>query len=130
ERETVSRVAVVGDSTAAGLGNPPLQNATDQDTACGRSRDAFAVNLARADGWQVTNVACSGATIRSGLLEPQQAGGRRLPPQLNADAVANADLVVVSIGANDVNWSLMLHVCAVSGDCANSALQAFYQQQL
>lgn len=130
ERTDISRVAVVGDSTAAGLGNPPLPDATPDDTACGRSRDAFAADLARADGWQVTNLACSGATIPSGLLGAQQVGGRTLPPQLSSDAVANADVVVVSIGANDVNWSMMLHLCAAAGDCDNSALQAFYQQQL
>lgn len=127
---TIAKVAVVGDSTAAGLGNPPVPDATAQDTACGRSSSAFAVSLAQADSWQVTNLACSGATIRAGLLGPQQAGVRTLPPQLNAQAVADADLVIVSIGANDVNWAVMLHLCAASGDCANSALQAFYQQQL
>ncbi|WP_182348553.1 GDSL-type esterase/lipase family protein [Tomitella gaofuii] len=126
----VSRVAVIGDSTAAGLGNPPLQNPTAADTACGRSRNAFAVSLESADGWDVTNLACSGATIRAGLLGPQQAGGMSLPPQVSADAVAQADLVVVSIGANDVNWSWMLRLCAGTGDCASSALQAYYQQQL
>lgn len=126
----VSRVAVIGDSTAAGLGNPPVEDATAEDTACGRSRNAFAVSLARADDWDVANLACSGATIRDGLLGPQQAGGRAMPPQLATDAVRNADLVVVSIGANDVNWSWILRLCAVSEDCSSSALQAYYQQQL
>ncbi|QDQ97760.1 GDSL-type esterase/lipase family protein [Tomitella fengzijianii] len=126
----VSRVAVIGDSTAAGLGNPPVQDPTPADTACGRSRNAFAVSLASADGWDVTNLACSGATIRAGLLGPQEAGGMALPPQVSADAVTRADLVVVSIGANDVNWSWMLRLCAGTGDCASSALQAYYQQQL
>lgn len=127
---TIERVAVVGDSTAAGLGNRPVRHASAADTACGRSRDAFAVDLAEANGWQVTNLACSGATIRAGLLGPQQAGGQTLPPQLGTPAVAHADLVVVSIGANDVNWSLMLRLCAASHDCADTAEQALFQQQL
>lgn len=126
----VSKVAVIGDSTAAGLGNPPVDDATEEDTACGRSRNAFAVSLARADDWDVTNLACSGATIRDGLLGPQQAGGREMAPQLASDAVKGADLVVVSVGANDVNWSWILRLCAVSDDCSSSAMQAYYQQQL
>jgi hypothetical protein len=56
-------VVVLGDSTAAGLGNPPVPDPDAQDTACRRSIDAYAVDLANANNWQVTNLACSEATI-------------------------------------------------------------------
>jgi lysophospholipase L1-like esterase len=121
---------VIGDSTAAGLGNRPVEHASASDKACRRSQDAFALDLAQANDWQITNLACSGATIPAGLLGPQDAGGRTIAPQLDAHAVANSDLVVVSIGANDVNWSLILRLCAISRDCANNAEQALFQQQL
>lgn len=123
-------MAVVGDSTAAGLGNRLVPHPSAADIACARSRAAFAVDLATANGWQVDNLACSGATIPTGLLGSQLAGGETLPAQLGTPTVAQADLVVVSIGANDVDWSLMLQLCAASHDCADTAMQAFFQQQL
>jgi lysophospholipase L1-like esterase len=123
-------VVVLGDSTAAALGNPPLPNPDPQDTACRRSIDAYAVDLANANNWQVTNLACSGATIQAGLLGPQQAGSQTLPPQLASPAVAKATTVVVSIGANDVTWSSLLRVCAASSTCQDQAEEAYFQQQL
>jgi lysophospholipase L1-like esterase len=123
-------VVVVGDSTAAGLGNPALPNPDAQDSACRRSIDAYAVDLANANNWQVTNLACSGATIEAGLLGPQQAGSQNLPPQLASPTVAKATTVVVSIGANDVTWSSILRVCAASPTCQDQAEEAYFQQQL
>jgi lysophospholipase L1-like esterase len=121
---------VIGDSTAAGLGNPLLVHAGADDRACGRSRVAFAVDLAKARHWSVTNLACSGATIRSGLLGAQQIGRRTLPAQLTSPEVARAQLVIVDIGANDVDWTSMLALCAVSSSCAGSAERAYFQDEL
>lgn len=126
----IRNVVVVGDSTAAGAGNRPLIDGTAEDKACERSQDAYAVDLALANGWKVTNLACTGATIASGLLGPQQVGDRTVPAQLQQPAVAKADLVIISIGANDVHWTDLLELCAISQDCSNSAEQAFFQQQL
>lgn len=128
--EAVQHVVVVGDSTAAGLGNRPVDHATADDKACGRSKDAFAVDLALVNGWTVTNLACSGATIRSGLLGPQVVAGRSMPAQLKAPDMAKAQVVIVSIGANDVQWTSMLQLCAISASCSDNAEQAFFQQQL
>ena len=126
----IGNVVVVGDSTAAGLGNRPLENGTAEDKVCGRSQDAFAIDLASANKWHVTNLACSGATIRSGLLGPQQAGQLVVPAQLDSPAIAKADVLIVSIGANDVHWTDILALCAVSKDCSNKAELAYFQQQL
>lgn len=128
--QAIQRVAVVGDSTAAGLGNRPVEGGTADDKACGRSEDAFAVVLAQVNAWSVTNLACSGATIRNGLLGPQLVGERQLPAQLDARAVAEAQVVIVSVGANDVQWTTLLQICAISPSCSNNAEQAFFQQQL
>lgn len=124
------RVVVLGDSTAAGLGNPLVPHPTPVDRACGRSRDSYARDLARANAWQVTNLACSGASIASGLLGTQQVGEREVPPQLRSDAVRRATVVIVSIGANDVHWSDVLRACAISASCANKATDAYFQKQL
>lgn len=130
ERSKISKVVVIGDSTAAGLGNPIVDNPTPQDSVCGRSRDAYAVDLGAANGWDVTNLACSRATIQAGLLGPEVSTSLTLPPQVAQPAVAHADLVIVSIGANDVDWTNILRFCAISDNCANSAEQAYLQQQL
>lgn len=126
-----AQVAVLGDSTAAGLGNPPLPHPTPTDTACGRSVDAYARDLASADGWSVLNLACSGATVENGILGVQQAGGRTVPPQMAVvEREAHLSAVIVSIGANDVGWSGLLRACAVASSCDNSAFTAYFQQQL
>ena len=51
------QVVVMGDSTAAGLGNAALAQPTKQDKACQRSADTYAADLAAANRWQVLNLA-------------------------------------------------------------------------
>ncbi|WP_052226252.1 GDSL-type esterase/lipase family protein [Microbacterium mangrovi] len=128
--QTIKDVVVVGDSTAAGLGLRRVAHATTDDRWCGRSQDAFAVDLAQVNSWSVTNLACSGATIRSGLLGSQLIGPRTIPAQLKSPAVAKAQAVIVNIGANDVQWTSMLELCAVAASCSDNAEQAYFQQQL
>ncbi len=127
---TGSRVVVIGDSTAAGLGNRPVRHPTPVGRICRRSQDSYALDLANANGWRVTNLACSGATIPEGLLGPQTAGSRTLPTQIEEPAVAKASTVIVSVGANDVSWSGLLEACAISPDCDNKVAQAYFQQRL
>lgn len=122
---------VLGDSTAAGLGNPLVPDASARDRACGRSVDSYANALAVVNGWHVVNLACSGATVEEGLLGPQQVGGLTIPAQLpTAEHKARASLVIVSVGANDVGWSKLLLACTVAPTCDNAAFTAYFQQQL
>lgn len=131
---------VMGDSTAAGLGNPGLPHPTRADRACGRSRDSYARDIASVNGWNVLNIACSGATIKAGLLGPQHAGKMRLQPQyavvkkaIDTEAKkknASLPVVIISVGANDVGWSTMLRACAIQKTCDNSAFTAYFQQRL
>lgn len=125
-----SKVVVIGDSTAAGKGNPVAPNATAAGRACDRSPASYASALARANQWQVTNLACSGATITDGLLGPQRAESLTVPAQMDNPAVADASMIIVSIGANDVRWTNILLLCAVSSSCDNNAERAYFQQQL
>lgn len=124
------RIVVIGDSIAAGLGNPPLPNADEYDQACQRSVDSFPNVLDVATHWTVTNLGCSGARIRDGLLGPQQVGQLSIPPQLSAAVARAPAAIVVNIGANDVNWSALLRACAAKEGCHNVAEQAYFQQQL
>jgi lysophospholipase L1-like esterase len=125
-----SSVVVLGDSTAAGLGNTPLPQPDETDTACRRSADSYALDLAIANNWQVVNLACSGATVKTGLLGPQQIGSLTVPAQLASPAVASASKIFVSIGANDVAWSALLQICATSPACQDQAQEAYFQQML
>ncbi|HWG12834.1 MAG TPA: SGNH/GDSL hydrolase family protein [Streptosporangiaceae bacterium] len=130
ERSKVQAV-VLGDSTAAGLGNPLAAHASAQDRACRRSSDAYAADLAAVNDWDVLNLACSGATIPDGILGPQQAHRQTMPAQLaEARQAINARLVIVSIGANDVGWSGLVGLCAAAKSCADSASTAYFQQHL
>jgi lysophospholipase L1-like esterase len=122
---------VMGDSTAAGLGGAPLPNPSPDDEACGRSADAYGVLLGRVNRWNIKNLACSGATIRSGLLGSQTTADRSLPPQLAvAKRAVNAKAVVIGVGANDLNWGPMIRLCAVSVACDDRASTVFFQRQL
>ena len=100
------QAVVIGDSTAAGAGLAPAPGATGNARACGRSVDSYAADLSDVNGWKVLNLACNGATISHGLLAPQEQNGVRLPPQLaEAERASRAAAVIVSVGADDLNWA-------------------------
>jgi lysophospholipase L1-like esterase len=125
------QAVVIGDSTAAGAGLAPVHGASGTDRACGRSADSYAADLSATNGWRVLNLACDGATISQGLLGPQQHGGRLLPPQLAvAERAKNASVVIVSVGADDLNWAAMVRYCAITPHCDDRATAAYFQQQL
>ena len=122
---------VIGDSTAAGIGNASLAKPTRQDTACRRSSDAYAVALQSTSGLRVLNLACSSATIAAGLLGPQTTRGVTLPPQVGVlQSIASVSLVVVSVGANDAGWSDFLSYCYGLPRCDDQASDSLFQSRL
>jgi hypothetical protein len=118
-------VAVVGDSRAAVLGGPPVEGATPDDLACRRSRDSLAAqieSLLLTERWRAENLACLSATVEQGLLQPQTIEGREVPPQVGVlKSIRDPEVVVVSVGPNDVFWGPILGSCYVSS-CNVSAL--------
>ena len=125
------RLVVIGDSTAAGAGLPAVRDASRADQACGRSTDSYAEDLARSNGWQVMNLACNSATISQGLLGTEGRGGETVPAQIDAaQRATHASAVIVSVGADDLDWSAMLRLCAVAKTCNDKATTAYFQQQL
>jgi hypothetical protein len=125
------QAVVLGDSTAAGAGLAPVIGASGTDRACGRSADSYAADLSATNGWRVLNLACDGATISHGLLGPQQHGGQLLPPQLaEAERAKNASVVIVSVGADDLNWGGFVRYCVITPRCDDRATAAYFQQQL
>jgi lysophospholipase L1-like esterase len=125
------QVVVMGDSTAAGAGLAPLPGSSGAARACGRSAESYAADLSAADGWKVLNLACDGATISQGLLGPQTQGGQTLQPQLAvAERAARAAVVIVSVGADDLNWAAEVRYCSTTPNCGDKATTAYFQQQL
>jgi lysophospholipase L1-like esterase len=124
-------VAVIGDSTAAGVGNPPVAQPSDLDTTCGRSRDAYARVLHTATGAPVENLACSSATLAEGLLGPQVEDDVRIPPQVGVlKSMTALRAVVVSVGANDVGWSDFLQYCYWLSRCDDQVGESLMKSRL
>ena len=126
------QAVVIGDSTASGWGLPWGPSPTDLDKACGRSADAYASDLATANNWNVLNVACGGGTIKNGLLGPQILyNGEIAPPQLpEAEAATHAKVIVVSVGADDLQWGVMTQLCAAAAVCNDKVSSAYFNQLL
>jgi hypothetical protein len=126
------QAVVIGDSTAAAVGNHPVPNATPLDRACGRSSESYAADLAQVNNWNVLNLACSGATVQNGLLGAQVFGsGEVAPPQLGeAQRATRAKVIIVSIGADDVEWSIMTRLCVASAVCNDKVSNAFFSKQI
>ncbi len=125
------QVVVMGDSTAAGAGLAPLPGSSTAARACGRSADSYAADLSAADGWKVLNLACDGATISKGLLGPQTQGGQTLQPQFaEAERAAHAAVIIVSVGADDLNWAAEVRYCSTTPNCGDKATTAYFQQLL
>jgi GDSL-like Lipase/Acylhydrolase family len=126
------QAVVIGDSTAAAVGNPAAGNAGALDRACGRSSESYAADLAAVNNWNVLNLACSGATIQNGLLGVQVLGdGQVAPAQLEeAQRATHAKVIIVSVGADDVEWSIMTRLCVASAVCNDKVSTAYFDQLL
>ena len=126
------QAVVIGDSTAAAVGNPAVANASALDRACGRSSESYAADLAAVNNWNVLNLACSSATIQNGLLGVQVLDdGQVAPPQLaEAERATHAKVIIVSVGADDVEWSIMTRLCVASAVCNDKVSSAYFSQLL
>jgi lysophospholipase L1-like esterase len=124
-------VVVIGDSTAAGIGNTPIVKPTRAERVCRRSADAYADQLASLTGLKTLNLACSSATITNGLLGPQDVGTATLEPQVGLlKSVTSASVVIVSVGANDVGWSDFLRYCYGLSRCDDQASESLFLSRL
>ncbi|HTU76662.1 MAG TPA: SGNH/GDSL hydrolase family protein [Trebonia sp.] len=126
------QVVVMGDSTASGYGLPWASQSTPLDQGCGRSADSYAADLASANGWNVQNLACGSATIPNGLLGAQVLSNEQIAvPQFSlASEATHARLIIVSIGADDMQWGVMTQLCAGGGVCNDKISGAYFSQLL
>jgi GDSL-like Lipase/Acylhydrolase family len=126
-----SSTVVIGDSTAAGAGNPGVANPNAADVACRRSRDSYAADIAAVNATAVVNLACTNASIENGLFASESINGRIVPSQLDAlDAMHGVRTVIVSIGANEMHWAQLMELCLAAPQCDDSASAAWYTQAL
>jgi hypothetical protein len=121
---------------ASGEGNPDMprkRGAVWANQRCHRSSLAgtaqAALALERGDpttSVTFVHLACSGATIADGLIGPYEGidarrNAKKLPRQVNkltkVAAVRPVDAVLLSIGANDVNFGPMSMFCIVVRNC-------------
>jgi lysophospholipase L1-like esterase len=112
-------IVALGDSVAAGEGLQTVESPSKTDAACNRSKDAYPVVLSKETSMNLYQFACSGAKTSSGLLSTQNAAGMNLVSQIDqAQKNIYGNIVTITIGANDVGWSDVLHQCAQE-DCAS-----------
>jgi lysophospholipase L1-like esterase len=122
---------VIGDSTAAGVGNAAAARPTRLDTVCGRSVDAYASVLQSATALRVLNLACSSATLPYGVLGPQTEADGTVPPQIGVlKSITSLRAVVLSVGANDVGWSDFLQYCYAFARCDDQASEQLFLTRL
>jgi lysophospholipase L1-like esterase len=122
---------VIGDSTAAGAGNTVVSQPSTTDTACRRSADSYAGDIAAANQWRVVNLACTNATISDGLFGPESINGAVVPAQLSQlSAIDNPKLIIISIGANEMHWHDLMELCLATTTCDDAASSALFQQAL
>lgn len=130
-------VVAMGDSYASGEGNPrnvdawlregaPFRPYWDED-ACHRSvlgapaQAALALeNSSSKTSVTLVNVTCSSATVDRGILGPQLGAGQPASQIEQAAQIIRgheADVVLLSVGGNDVGFTSILQTCALSNDC-------------
>ena len=98
----------LGDSVAAGIG---LKDYSDS-SACDRTDQSYPALIAKERSYALTNIACSGATTQSGLLGAQEVNKLIITPQIDiALNIKKPDLISITIGANDTEWTKLIQQC-------------------
>lgn len=94
------KIASLGSSFAAGPGIEPIIN-----KVAGRSGENYPHLLATALKATLIDLTSSGATTENITSIPQRVGFRTLPPQLDG-LPADADIVTITAGGNDLGYSM------------------------
>lgn len=127
-------IVALGDSYASGEGNPdkfgsyptasPLRKAKWQNEACHRSAKAgpalAALALERGDrrsSVTFIHLACSGATVRDGLLGNFKGESPQLSVARQLAAGQRIDAMTLSIGGNDIYFAPIIAKCIKSLNC-------------
>lgn len=112
------RVVVLGDSFSSGEGaSAYLEGDGSFDTACHRSHHTYGGVLYGSD--RLDLLACSGAVIND--LRAPQGGREATPAQLDqlARLSEQPELVMLTLGGNDIGFSSIIKRCLQPGDCTD-----------
>jgi lysophospholipase L1-like esterase len=104
------RLAALGDSYSSGVGTADPDPSVP---ACYRTPHAWPTLVGAALGWQVVNVACSGAQTKD-VTAPF--GGQGAQTALLAALSPRPQVVTITIGGNDAGFGAVLSTCYLS-DC-------------
>jgi hypothetical protein len=126
-----AEILAIGDSTFAGPGLPPDGSSVISHD-CSRSYMSWPWQLGRVNRqWNVLNLSCSGATIQDGLINPQFTRGAWVPAQLDeAQADKHVKVIVVGVGADDVQWTAALGLCAKVPFCKDPLSDSLFKNRL
>src|SRR3954471_832360 len=105
-------LAALGDSYSSGVGTP---DPAPSIPACYRTPHAWPSLVGDTLGWQVHNVACSGAKTAD-IAAPY--GGQEAQTALLAALRPRPEVVTITIGGNDVGFAPVLVACFM-GDCSS-----------
>jgi len=109
----------LGDSVAAGSG---LFSSIDS-SACDRNEEGYPGVVAKELDLELTSLACSGATLESGVLGAQDVYGLVVESQLDRlQSLGKPDIISLTIGANDIDWTSYIARCylGVCGQATDS----------
>jgi lysophospholipase L1-like esterase len=120
-----------GDSVAAGAGLPLMAGASAEDTACGRSDQAYPALMAAGLKMRFVPRACSGATTVVGMIGPQPLTASEAAPSqlLGASRQEEPFDYVMTVGANDVSWGYFIQKCLTS-TCGTADDTTQFNEQL
>lgn len=115
---TARHLVALGSSFAEGPGIEPVADAQAM-----RSSNNYAHQLARRLGWQLRDLSVTGATSANVVDTPQQSqiGPGQFPPQLEG-LPGNADVVTVTVGGNDLQFSGSMLYAALKHEQPSSPL--------
>lgn len=105
----VRRAVLIGSSFAAGPDIDPVI-----EPAAGRSGNNYGEIVARRLDAAITDLAVSGATTANVVSTAQRAGWRRFAPQI-PQIPQDADLILVTVGGNDLGYLQSIIPAAVAG---------------
>ncbi len=108
--------AGLGDSYAAG---PLIPNQQLNPLGCLRSDHNFAHLAAAALGRSLADASCSGATTADMTAPQDVTPGPANPPQFNALASSDTQIVTLQIGGNDIGFTSILENCATANPFAH-----------
>ena len=113
------RVVILGDSYSSGEGAGSYRDSEDGTKGCHRSTNAYGHQLFVGTETEVVNLACSGAVVQDYYTE-QEHRNVEAQKDLLAD-VDDYDLVLLTMGGNDIGFAEIISNCVLGGECSGAA---------